>query len=93
MSEARKLTEAQARLAGEIASGAKLLRGAVTMQFYIEHADGSIRAIPTRMIDRMLSGGAVRSLNRRDRNNGLLFGLTDAGRAALARHRGEHDNG
>lgn len=86
---AEKLTEAQAKLASAVLSGAKLIRGAVTRSFFVERTAGGLEAVSSQMVERMMKKGVIQSTGRLDAHNGQIFALTDAGRAALARHRGE----
>ncbi|WP_395454826.1 hypothetical protein ACHMW5_13845 [Azospirillum melinis] len=85
MGEARKLTEAQAKVLANIDNGWKLLK---TVGGFI-FVDGRLTyRAPTVSVEKLLHGGALLPGERLPTGN-FPITITQAGRAALARHRGE----
>ncbi|WP_145699806.1 hypothetical protein [Azospirillum baldaniorum] len=84
-----KLTKAQERLAQDMADGTKLVRGTDTGAFYLESPSGAVSSVSGVMVYRMIGKNAVRPTDRLDRRHGRIYELTEAGRAALSRHKGD----
>ena len=89
MGEAHKLTEAQARIAADMASGTVIWRSRWSNSYCQSPGNGMVVTVSRPVIDRMRDRGLIALTSKKTNTGNSMLVLTDAGRAALARHRGE----
>lgn len=89
MNKAHSLTPAQARIASALDRGEEIWESSVGAGYFRRLQMGAIASENRAVIDRMRERGFIAPTNERKSNGGIILGLTDAGRDALTRHRGD----